>query len=81
MNVIALPLIYSSLLETKERTLEELDHVFAVPTTQHMNYQWGTVLLWWIKRYVFMQESAQCPDLYHLSTSEDTSSQNSRIKV
>lgn len=25
--------------ETKQRTLEELDYVFAVPTRKHMHYQ------------------------------------------
>jgi hypothetical protein len=25
--------------ETKQRTLEELDYVFAVPTRKHMRYQ------------------------------------------
>ena len=35
--------------QTKQRSLEELDYVFAVPTRTHMKFQWGTVLPWWIK--------------------------------
>lgn len=29
-----------------------------------MSYQVGTVLPWWIKRYVLMQKGATCPPLY-----------------
>jgi len=50
--------------ETKQRTLEELDYVFAVPTRTHMKYQAGTVLPWWFKRYIFRRK-VECPDLYH----------------
>ena len=51
--------------ETKQRTLEELDYIFAVPTRTHMRYQCFTVLPWWFKRYVMRQKGAPCPELYH----------------
>lgn len=73
LNVVALLLIYSFLPETKERSLEELDYVFAVPTRKHASYQWGTVLPWWIKRYCFFQKSAVCPELYQLSQHVESS--------
>ena len=47
LNVIALVAIFLFLPETKERTLEELDYVFAVSTRQHMKYQLTEVLPWW----------------------------------
>ena len=39
LNVVALVLIFLFLPETKQRTLEELDYVFAVPTSKHVSYQ------------------------------------------
>ncbi|KAJ9627039.1 hypothetical protein H2203_003499 [Taxawa tesnikishii (nom. ined.)] len=65
LNIAALILIFLFLPETKQRTLEELDYVFAVPTRTHAKYQLGTVLPWWIKRWVFFRKDAVCPDLYH----------------
>ena len=50
--------------ETKQRTLEELDYIFAVPTRTHMKYQCFTVLPWWIKKYVLRRKVAACPELY-----------------
>jgi len=61
-------MIFLWLPETKQRTLEELDYVFAVPTRRHMAYQVGTVLPWFIKRYFFWQKNAVCPELYHFDT-------------
>jgi len=63
--------------ETKQRTLEELDYVFAVPTRTHMKYQVGTVLPWWFKRYIFRQK-IECPELYqfdeHIAPEQRTGS-------
>lgn len=49
MNLIALFLIFCFMPETKQRTLEELDYVFAVPTRTHTKYQLFTVLPWWFR--------------------------------
>lgn len=81
LNVIALLLIFSFLPETKERSLEELDYVFAVPTRQHAKYQWGEVLPWWIKRWVFLRKSAKCPELYRLNIDDSTMQQASHMKT
>ena len=43
-------------IETKQRTLEELDYVFAVPTSRHISYQARTFLPYWIQRYVFFRK-------------------------
>ena len=59
--------IFSTLLipETKQRTLEELDYVFAVPTRQHMSYQLTKALPYFFKRYVFFNKDATLEPLYH----------------
>ena len=57
-------MIFFFVPETKQRTLEELDYIFAVPLRKFMSYQTGTWLPWWIKRYVLFQKSAQLQPLY-----------------
>lgn len=64
LNVTALVMIFLWVPETKQRTLEELDYIFAVPTRTHMRYQTFTVLPWWFKTYVFRQKGLVCPPLY-----------------
>lgn len=56
LNVTALILIFLWVPETKQRTLEELDYIFAVPTRVHMRYQMFTALPWWIRRYIFRRK-------------------------
>lgn len=72
LNVIAFCMIFLWLPETKKRSLEELDYVFAVPTRTHMKYQFGTVLPWWFKRWVLRRKDAVCPDLYKFEDEEFT---------
>lgn len=50
--------------ETKQRTLEELDYVFGVPTTRHMQYQVRENLPWWVKSYVLRRKGLAKPQLY-----------------
>lgn len=64
LNVTALVMIFLWVPETKQRTLEELDYVFAVPTRTHMRYQVTKALPWWIKRYVLRQKGAKLEPLY-----------------
>ena len=65
LNVVALIMIFFWVPETKQRTLEELDYVFAVPVRKFAKYQTGTWLPWFIQRYVFWRKSAQLEPLYH----------------
>jgi hypothetical protein len=65
LNVVAFVLIFFFVPETKQRTLEELDYVFAVPTSQHCKYQLTKALPYWFKRWVFFQKSAHLEPLYH----------------
>ncbi|KIW34191.1 uncharacterized protein PV07_00986 [Cladophialophora immunda] len=64
LNILALIMIFFWVPETKQRTLEELDYIFAVPTRRFMSYQTSTWLPWFIKRYVFWQKSAELKPLY-----------------
>ena len=49
-------LFYFLFKETKQRTLEELDYVFAVPTSRHVSYQAKTFLPYFIQRYLFFRD-------------------------
>ncbi|KAL8663540.1 MAG: hypothetical protein Q9168_008071 [Polycauliona sp. 1 TL-2023] len=64
LNVTALCLIFLFVPETKQRTLEELDYVFAVPTRTHVSYQLKKALPWWIKRYILRRKDAHLEPLY-----------------
>ncbi|KAI9736988.1 MAG: hypothetical protein M1834_000577 [Cirrosporium novae-zelandiae] len=64
LNVTAFVLIFLWVPETKQRTLEELDYIFAVPTRTHMNYQLTKVLPHFIKRHILRQKSAKLEPLY-----------------
>lgn len=64
LNVTALVLIFLFVPETKQRTLEELDYVFAVPTRTHVNYQLTKALPWWFNRYILRRKGASLQPLY-----------------
>lgn len=66
-NVIALCMIFLFVPETKQRTLEELDYVFAVPTRTHIHYQLTQALPYWFKRWVLFNRSAKLEPLYHFN--------------
>jgi hypothetical protein len=57
-------MIFFLVPETKQRTLEELDYVFAVPTRTHAKYQLAKALPYFIKRWVLFQKSATLVPLY-----------------
>lgn len=61
-----------SLLETKQRTLEELDYVFAVPTSTHVRYQVTEFLPYWIRRYILFKK-VQLKPLYKFDEVESSS--------
>lgn len=64
LNVCAFCLIFLFVPETKQRTLEELDFVFAVPTLKHANYHLSKSLPYFIQRYVFCNKNAKLEPLY-----------------
>ena len=64
-NVVAFVLIFLFVPETMQRTLEELDWVFAVPVRTFAHYQLTIALPWFFTRYVLFQKNATKPPLYH----------------
>ncbi|KAK7920990.1 hypothetical protein PG985_009012 [Apiospora marii] len=64
-NVVAFVMIFLWLPETKQRTLEELDYVFAVPTKTFIHYNTTKWIPWFMKRWVFFQKDAKLEPLYH----------------
>ncbi|KAJ6079572.1 hypothetical protein N7467_009325 [Penicillium canescens] len=67
LNVTALIMIFLWVPETKQRTLEELDYIFAVPTRVHMKYQVTKALPYWFNRYIFRRNVVLEP-LYKFDT-------------
>jgi len=59
-------MIFFFVPETKQRTLEELDYIFAVPTSKFCAYQTGKAATWWFKRWVLMQKGAKLEPLYDM---------------
>ncbi|KAL0568184.1 hypothetical protein V5O48_013806 [Marasmius crinis-equi] len=70
MNVVATVMIFFLLPETKQRTLEELDYIFAVPTAKHIKYQGGKTLPYWIKRYILFRKNTVLEPLYNFEEVE-----------
>ncbi|KAI7231277.1 MFS transporter [Hortaea werneckii] len=66
LNVVALLMIFLFVPETKQRTLEELDYIFAVPSRKFIAYQTKKAAPWWFKRWVLFQKGAKLEPLYHL---------------
>lgn len=62
--MLAFFVIFFIVPETKQRTLEELDYIFSVPTRRHARYQVGTWLPWWFKHYILFQRKLECKPLY-----------------
>lgn len=77
-NVVALVMIFLWVPETKQRTLEELDYIFAVPTRTHMHYQLTKALPYFVKRWVLFQKDAVLEPLYRFENA--TATDASRIK-
>ncbi|KAF4976768.1 hypothetical protein FZEAL_6601 [Fusarium zealandicum] len=64
-NFVAFFMIFFWVPETKQRTLEELDWVFAVPVRKFASYQLRVAAPHWFKRYVLFNRSAKKEPLYH----------------
>ncbi|KAF3766558.1 hypothetical protein M406DRAFT_351545 [Cryphonectria parasitica EP155] len=80
-NVVAFFMIFLWVPETKQRTLEELDYVFAVPTRTFMRYQIFTWAPWWFRRYVLFKKDAVLPPLYHFDRVERVQSESESEKL
>lgn len=69
LNVTAFVLIFLFVPETKQRTLEELDYVFAVPSRTHMKYQLFKSLPWWFNTYILRRKGLVLEPLYQFDGS------------
>ncbi|KAK4941172.1 hypothetical protein LTR10_018845 [Elasticomyces elasticus] len=70
LNAIAFVMIFLWLPETKQRTLEELDYVFAVPTRTHMRYQINQVAPYWFKTTILRRKGLTPPQLYKFDSDD-----------
>ncbi|KAF2171108.1 hypothetical protein M409DRAFT_64087 [Zasmidium cellare ATCC 36951] len=64
LNLVAFVMIFLFVPETKQRTLEELDYIFAVPTNKFISYQTGKAAPWWFKRWILWQRNVKLEPLY-----------------
>lgn len=64
LNFIAFWMILMWLPETKQRTLEELDYVFAIPTRTHMRFELFQEAPWFFKSKILRQKGLKKPELY-----------------
>ncbi|KFY70035.1 hypothetical protein V499_09521 [Pseudogymnoascus sp. VKM F-103] len=75
LNIVAFVMIFLWVPETKQRTLEELDYIFAVPTRTHMHYQITKALPWFFNKYIMRRDVVLEP-LYKF----DNNSHNDRLE-
>jgi sugar porter (SP) family MFS transporter len=66
LNVVAFVMIFFFVPETKQRTLEELDYVFAVPTRTFGKYQMSKAAPYWFKRWILFRKDATLEPLYQM---------------
>lgn len=64
-NVIAFILVFLLVEETKRRSLEDLDLIFAVSKRRFMSFNIKEYGPWCIRRYLFRQRDEFEPELYH----------------
>jgi hypothetical protein len=55
---------HTDIAHRKQRTLEELDYIFGVPTKKFVAYNFRVALPWWWKRWVLFDKSAKLRPLY-----------------
>ncbi|WWC89770.1 uncharacterized protein L201_004696 [Kwoniella dendrophila CBS 6074] len=61
LNLIAWFMIFVFVRETKQLTLEEIDQVFSVPTSEYFRHESKISAPWFIKRYIFFQKHLPKP--------------------
>ncbi|GJN71510.1 sugar transporter [Purpureocillium lilacinum] len=63
LNVLALVLVFLLVEETKRRSLEDLDHIFAVSKRDFMRFQMTEILPWFLGK-TFLRNRTKRPQLY-----------------
>lgn len=64
LNLLALLMVFLWMPETMQRSLEQLDYVFAVPMRTHMRFQVTRMLPWFINRWILFRKTGPAPALY-----------------
>ncbi|KAK8136548.1 sugar transporter [Apiospora sp. TS-2023a] len=64
LNLLAFALVFLLVEETKRRSLEDLDLVFAVRKSRFMKHQLTQYLPWWFHYYIRRNKTAEQPSLY-----------------
>ncbi|KAK8046556.1 hypothetical protein PG996_014620 [Apiospora saccharicola] len=64
LNLLAFALVFLLVEETKRRSLEDLDLVFAVRKSKFMKHQLTRYLPWWFHYYIRRKKTAEQPSLY-----------------
>ncbi|KAJ2979022.1 hypothetical protein NQ176_g3501 [Zarea fungicola] len=64
LNLVAWFMIFCFVRETKQLTLEEIDHVFSVPTKTFLRYEMKEQVPWFIKRYIFFRRVPRPPPVF-----------------
>jgi sugar porter (SP) family MFS transporter len=59
LNLVAVTLVFLFVPETRQKTLDELDDVFAVPTRKFIQYQVTEFLPWFFRYYVLRRKQAE----------------------
>lgn len=72
LNMVAFVLLILFLPETKQRTLEELDQVFSIPTQEFIHYNLTKEVPYFFKRYFLFNRSARLEPLYVIEGDVDT---------
>lgn len=65
-NMLMFITVFFCLPETKQRTLEEMDYIFATSTHTHISFKARKTLPWFIKRHVLHTSKEPKPELFHL---------------
>jgi len=85
LNVLAFVLVFLFVPETRMKTLDELDQVFAIPTRRFVRYQVGEYAPWWVRRYVLGQRKVELARMdteeeYRVLGQEDDDDEGERLR-
>lgn len=84
LNVVAFFMIFLFVPETKQRTLEELDGIFGVPSGKFIQYQTTKALPWWFKRWVLFRKGTTLEPLYEIDetiAARNTDPKHERVNI
>lgn len=62
--------------ETKQRSLEELEHVFDISTRRHAAFQLGEQLPWSFRKWILRRRGEPEPQLYHFPEQTESDQAN-----